>query len=396
VFLLNIFAVVCLGQYNDGYHQHGYGGGHRQEPKKKPNPYKVLGVSKDATPAQVKRAYRRLGLLHHPDKNKDPDALKKMQEINDAYEMISDPDAKLIYDEFGDSAKFYDRWSYMQSRRGQELAKKDFYTSSEDVLTMELKTFYQTVRKKPFLVEFYAPWCVHCQEMVPKFKKAAVLLEGIVSLGAVNCEKHQGLCHQQDIQSYPTLKFFHPVERGEAQETEQYTGGHNPEDVYSWVTQSLSNELVHLTVDNFEDLVTNSNDLWLIDFSAGSWCGPCQTLKPHMRRLANSMREIAKVGIADCDSQRSLCEAAAINFYPAIKLFKKDKIPQEGELLQSENHNNPAVNMLNLFEIVARALHTPPVEAPEPLQPEGEEEARELDDDEIVDDVADPNEKTEL
>lgn len=246
--LLGVVFQFCQCQYNGG--QQG-----NAAQQKKPNPYKVLGIKKDASPAEVKKAYRRLGLKFHPDKNKAANARQKMQEINVAFEMISDPDAKQIYDEFGDSEKYYDRWTYMQSTRGQDLAKKDFFTNSDDVKTMEMKTFYQTVRKGPHLVEFYAPWCVHCQEMVPKFKKAAVLLDGIVSLGAVNCEKHQELCQQQNIQSYPSLLFFHPTERGVAQEVEAFQGGHDPEDIYSWVQQSLSNELVKLTPDNFDKQV---------------------------------------------------------------------------------------------------------------------------------------------
>lgn len=58
------------------------------------DPYKVLGVSPDASDDEIKQAYRRLAKQYHPDRNpNDPVAAKKMQEINAAYEQIKNPAA---------------------------------------------------------------------------------------------------------------------------------------------------------------------------------------------------------------------------------------------------------------------------------------------------------------
>jgi len=73
--------------------------------------YEKLGVSKNATPAEIKKAYRKLALKYHPDKNNgDKEAEKTFKEISEAYAVLSDPEKKKQYDTFG-SAGFHQRYS---------------------------------------------------------------------------------------------------------------------------------------------------------------------------------------------------------------------------------------------------------------------------------------------
>jgi len=65
--------------------------------------YRVLGVSKTATPEEIKSAYRRLAKIYHPDRGADPDTEKKFKEIQKAYEVLSDPAKRAQYDRFEDS-----------------------------------------------------------------------------------------------------------------------------------------------------------------------------------------------------------------------------------------------------------------------------------------------------
>src|ERR1700759_1978783 len=64
--------------------------------------YKVLGVNKNATADEIKTAYRKLARKHHPDLNpNDKEANKKFQQVNEANEVLSDPDKRKKYDQYG-------------------------------------------------------------------------------------------------------------------------------------------------------------------------------------------------------------------------------------------------------------------------------------------------------
>jgi len=66
--------------------------------------YEILGVSKGASGDEIKKAYRKLALEWHPDKNKATEANEKFKEINEAYAVVSDPKKRETYDQFGHAA----------------------------------------------------------------------------------------------------------------------------------------------------------------------------------------------------------------------------------------------------------------------------------------------------
>ena len=63
--------------------------------------YEVLGVSKSSSPDEVKQQYRKLALKFHPDRNKSSDAPEHFKEISEAYGVLSDPEKKQVYDQYG-------------------------------------------------------------------------------------------------------------------------------------------------------------------------------------------------------------------------------------------------------------------------------------------------------
>ncbi len=81
--------------------------------------YKILGVNKSASQDEIKKAFRKLARKYHPDLNpNDPAAKEKFQEINEANEVLSDPEKRKKYDEYGENWKHADEFEAQKKQYG--------------------------------------------------------------------------------------------------------------------------------------------------------------------------------------------------------------------------------------------------------------------------------------
>ena len=99
--------------------------------------YEILGLKKGATPEEVKKAFRKLAVKYHPDKNPgDKKAEDRFKEINEAYAVLSDPQKKSQYDQFG-SDGFHQRYSQEDIFRGFNASDifREFNLGSDDVFS---------------------------------------------------------------------------------------------------------------------------------------------------------------------------------------------------------------------------------------------------------------------
>lgn len=98
--------------------------------------YKILGLDKGASQDDVKKAYKKLARKFHPDLNpNDPDAHRKFQEINEANEVLSDPEKRKKYDQYGENWKHADEFEAQKQQYGQyqsSQGKGTYWTSSGD------------------------------------------------------------------------------------------------------------------------------------------------------------------------------------------------------------------------------------------------------------------------
>lgn len=83
--------------------------------------YHILGVGKTATQDEIKKAYKKLARKHHPDLNpNDPDAQRRFQELNEANEVLSDPEKRKKYDQYGENWKHADEFEAQRQRYQQQ------------------------------------------------------------------------------------------------------------------------------------------------------------------------------------------------------------------------------------------------------------------------------------
>lgn len=113
-----------LGGRNTEGAEHNHGHGHGEGPEHQ-NFYDVLAIEKEATPEQIKKAYRKMALKWHPDKNPDnSEATEKFKQINHANAVLSDPNKREIYDKYGTMGL------YIAEQFGEENVKTYYMLSS--------------------------------------------------------------------------------------------------------------------------------------------------------------------------------------------------------------------------------------------------------------------------
>ncbi|XP_018429041.1 PREDICTED: protein disulfide-isomerase A6 isoform X3 [Nanorana parkeri] len=235
------------------------------------------------------------------------------------------------------------------------LAVRGMYSASDDVVELTLSNFNREVIQSDglWLVEFYAPWCGHCQTLAPAWKKAATALKGIVNVGAVDADQHKSLGSRYEIRGYPTIMIF----GANKDQPESYQGARSTEGIVnaalnaaqSLVKDRLSGkgggqdygkqytggsggkkDVIELTDDNFDRQVLNSNDVWLVEFFA-PWCGHCKNLEPEWAAAATEVAEQTKgkvkLGAVDATVHQGLASRYGIRGFPTIKVFQKGEEP---------------------------------------------------------------------
>lgn len=216
-----------------------------------------------------------------------------------------------------------------------------FYSNS-DVIELNPQTFSSRVLDSNdiWLIEFYAPWCGHCRNLVPEWTKAASALKGVVKVAAVDADQHQSLGGQYGVRGFPTIKIFGAnknaptdyqggrtaaaiVEAGLSavrQLVNDRLGGRSSGGSSSGGSGGRKQDVIELTDSNFEEMVIKSKDLWLVEFFA-PWCGHCKNLAPHWASAASELKGRVKLGAVDATVHTRWAQQYGVQGYPTIKFF---------------------------------------------------------------------------
>lgn len=107
--------------------------------------YKVLGIDKKATPKEIKNSYRKLARKFHPDLNpNDKEAKKNFQQINEANEVLSDPDNRKKYDKYGKDWKHADQFE-KNDQYQQQSSKSSNFGSSGNQSEGDFSSFFESM-----------------------------------------------------------------------------------------------------------------------------------------------------------------------------------------------------------------------------------------------------------
>lgn len=224
------------------------------------------------------------------------------------------------------------------------------YSSSSGVIDLTPANFQRDVvnSDEVWVVEFYAPWCGHCQRLVPEYQKAAQALKGVVKVGGVNADDHKSLAQQFGVNGFPTIKIF-GLDKKKPQD---YNGQRTAKAIVdsalnvakekvnaqlsgkksgdgggsgSGGSGSGSSDVIELTDSNFEKLVLKSDDMWLVEFFA-PWCGHCKNLAPQWEIAATDLKGKVKLGALDATVHSVMASKYGVQGYPTIKFFHKGDV----------------------------------------------------------------------
>ncbi|GFG24396.1 putative protein disulfide-isomerase DDB_G0275025 [Aspergillus udagawae] len=125
------------------------------------------------------------------------------------------------------------------------------YTKKSPVLHVTQKTYDQLIANSNYtsIVEFYAPWCGHCQNLKPAYEKAAKNLEGLAKVAAVNCDDdaNKPLCGRMGVQGFPTLKIVTPSKKPGKPKVEDYQGARSAKAIVDAVVDRIPNHVKKVT-----------------------------------------------------------------------------------------------------------------------------------------------------
>jgi len=176
------------------------------------DPYKTLGLRRGASAQDIRKAYKQYAKEWHPDKNKNENAEDKFVEINKAYELLSDPARRKLFDQRGIVDDSPNRNTQSNDHFGE---MPSFFSQSGgfrfQFKTAEMTLFYQqsiTLRayeniispqshKQPYLILVYSEWCMMCLQLLPLWQRLAEELVPIgINLATVHYDQEMELAQK--------------------------------------------------------------------------------------------------------------------------------------------------------------------------------------------------------
>uniref|UniRef100_A0A2N9HVL3 Protein disulfide-isomerase n=1 Tax=Fagus sylvatica TaxID=28930 RepID=A0A2N9HVL3_FAGSY len=184
------------------------------------------------------------------DDDEDLSFLEEPEDNNDAAH-LSDLDH---FDEGPADDEDFEDFTDLDESAYQDEGYKEPEVDEKDVVVLKDGNFSEFLKKNQYvMVEFYAPWCGHCQALAPEYAAAATELKGEnVALAKVDATEENDLAQQYDIQGFPTVLFFVDGVH------KPYTGQRTKDGIVTWIKKKTGPGLFNITaLDEAERILTS-------------------------------------------------------------------------------------------------------------------------------------------
>jgi len=232
--------------------------------------------------------------------------------------------------------------------------------ASSDVLELTPDNFDTVLDgSRPAMVEFFAPWCGHCKNLIPEYEKVATAFKKAgdkVVIASVDADKYKELGSRFEVKGFPTIFFF----KSGTAEKESYSGERTADAIVNYINGQAGTHarivkppsfVKVLDHANFDQVIGDSSKGVLVEFYA-PWCGHCKQLAPKYEELGGVFSTESDVVIAkiDCDGEgnNAIASRYGVTGFPTLKWFPKGrKSDKEEEAYNGERSVDALVNFVN-------------------------------------------------
>ncbi|XP_040049259.1 dnaJ homolog subfamily C member 16 [Gasterosteus aculeatus] len=334
------------------------------------DPYKVLGVTRSASQAEIKKVYKRLAKEWHPDKNKNPGAEDMFIKITKSYEILSSEDKRANYDRYGQTddtqpyggARYghrHDSFYFDESFNSFPFNSKHHRDFADNKYTLHFNQYVNDVvpdsYKRPYLIKITSDWCFSCIHIEPVWKEVVQEMETLgVGIGVVDVGHERRLANHLGAHRTPSIlgvingkvTFFH----------------------YAVAKEHLRQFVEDLLPQRLVEWVTDKNDLQFLS----SWH---ELNKPHVllfdqvpevpllyKLTAFVYKDYLQFGYVDqgLSETANLQKEFNINTYAPTMLVFKENIDKPADIIQAKGMKKQIIDEFmsnNRFLLVPRLVN---------------------------------------
>ncbi|KAM0438546.1 hypothetical protein ACHAPT_001296 [Fusarium lateritium] len=209
------------------------------------------------------------------------------------------------------------------------------YTKNSPVLQLNARTYDKLISKSNYtsIVEFYAPWCGHCQNLKPAYEKVAKNLEGLAKVAAIDCDDdaNKPFCGSMGVQGFPTLKIVRPGKKYGRPVVEDYQGQRTAGAITEAVVSKINNHVARVSDKDLDSFLGGDKPKAILFTKKG-------TTSALIRSIAIEFLDVISVAQVR-DKEKAAVKKFGIKDFPTLVLIPGEggePVLYDGELVKKD------------------------------------------------------------